>query len=159
MKIEVHRRFYFESILGTPKEDSVLSRNNVISINSCYTEEPPFSEKNLNLDNLLILHFDELIQFGDNNMDNMFSDEHADAIIDFITRIDRSMPLIIHCRAGISRSAAVGVQLNDYMNSFLEDNPGDFEQFYLINRDIMPNTHVEKILRRKLKLLKPELFK
>ena len=150
MKIKVYRRFFFESILKTPEEESFFSMNNIISINSCYTEEPPFSEKNLNRDNLLILHFDELIPLGDNNMDNMFSEEHADKIIDFIKRIDRSMPLIIHCRAGISRSAAVGVELNDYINRFLEDNPADFKQFYLINHDLIPNTHVGKILRRKL---------
>jgi hypothetical protein len=68
---------FFESILGMPEEDSALFRNNVISINSCYTEEPSFREKNRNHDNLMILHFDELIPFGDNNMDNMFSNEHA----------------------------------------------------------------------------------
>jgi predicted protein tyrosine phosphatase len=154
MKIEVHRRFYFESILGTPQEDSVLSRNNVISINSCYHEEPPFSEKNLKRDNLLILYFDDVIPLNGNILPQMFSDKQADEIINFIKRIDCSMPMIIHCTAGIARSAAVGEELNGYMNRFLENNPTDFEYFYSTNRDIMPDKHVGKTLRQKLLSLK-----
>ena len=154
MKIDVKRRFFFESILGMPQEDSVLTLNNVISINSCYVEEPPFSEKNLNRDNLLILYFDDVIPLDDHCTPNMFSEDHADAIIDFIKRIDCSMPMIVHCSAGISRSAAVGVELNGYMNRFLEDNPADFEYFYLTNRHIIPDIHVGSVLRRKLLMQK-----
>ncbi len=150
MKIDVHRRFFFEAIMGTPEEDLIFSGHNVISINSCNSETPPFSEKNLHRDNLLILYFDDILPLDGKIHPNMFSEEHAEAIIEFIERIDCSLPMIIHCTAGISRSAAVGVELNGYMNRYLEDNPEDFAYFHETNRDILPDKHISALLRRKL---------
>ncbi len=62
--------------------------------------------------------------------------------------------LIIHCQAGISRSGAVGVTLNDYFNRFLEDNPEDWLWFFECGCEnaLSPNPHVRAILLKVLGL-------
>ena len=79
-----------------------------------------------------------------------FNEEIAQQIVHFVKRIDRSRELFINCAAGISRSGAVGEVLNDYFNSFLEDNEPDRRYFIRSNPQINGNPLVRRLLRQAL---------
>lgn len=56
------------------------------------------------------------------------------------------LPLIVHCDAGKSRSAAVGLVLNHYFN-FRNGNTKDYEEFLNMHRNALwPNNHVGKLV-------------
>ena len=57
---------------------------------------------------------------------------------------------MIHCNAGISRSGAVGEVLNWYFNSHIQQNPEDFQTFYSVHPQIVPNSHIKTVLFRYL---------
>jgi len=68
-----------------------------------------------------------------------FSEEHANALLDFIDVNDGS-PFVIHCDAGISRSAA--------MASFMEMAYGYDATYHQTGDDKHRNIHVFNLLRR-----------
>ena len=55
-------------------------------------------------DNHLILSMDDIVQPIDGYSHP--ADEHVTQLIEFVTRWDRTAPLVMHCFAGISRSTA-----------------------------------------------------
>ena len=70
----------------------------------------------------------------------LFTPEHADRIMRFVD--DGSMPLVVHCTQGVSRSGAVGYVLDRYFNRVLANNEKDYEYFMARNPFIMPNPNV-----------------
>ena len=72
--------------------------------------------------------------------------EHADRIMRFVD--DGSMPLVVHCTQGVSRSGAVGYVLNRYFNRVLATNEKDYEYFMARNPFIMPNPNVVEVFLR-----------
>ena len=70
----------------------------------------------------------------------------AKRIVDFVVGQSPEKPLIIHCTAGISRSGAVGMVLNDWLNRRLSSNEEDYNHFYRENPDLYPNEHVQRLL-------------
>ena len=78
-----------------------------------------------------------------------FSPELAQKIKTFISNIkdDGSREMYIHCDAGVSRSGAVGIVLNEYFNKFLTDNAEDVEFFLKNNPHVMGNPEVTRILK------------
>ncbi len=146
MKIDVLPRRFFERIKGTSDETEVLKTTRVISINS-RDDEPPFSEESLHSPNLLCLRFDD-IAVPDYETGILFSEKDAQAILSFVH--DDSMPLIVHCSAGISRSGAVGEVLDWYYNQWRSDNKDDHQYFLENNRQVMPNPLVRRLLMQAL---------
>lgn len=149
MKIRVLSRIFFEKIKGTAEEDRLLESYRIISINSSRGEDsiPPFSERNRNHRNLLCLTFDDVCNEPDpEDHDDcaLFSMWQAEAVMRFAD--DGSMPLLIHCSAGISRSGAVGEILDWYFNRFLMKNETDHLDFCRNNRHIIPNLLVREIM-------------
>ena len=144
MKIDVLPRRFFEHIKGTAEEREILATTRVISINS-HDEEPPFSQEAKNSPNLLCLFFDDIVE-PDGVTGVLFSEADAQAILDFVC--DDSMPVIVHCSAGIARSGAVGEALDLYYNQWRSDNTDDHKYFLDNNRQIMPNTIVKRLLMR-----------
>lgn len=74
---------------------------------------------------------------------NPFTSVQAEEIFDFIDKIKRGkrpVTLIVHCHAGVSRSAAVGEFAVKYLG-------GDYEAFRKMHPNILPNTLVMKKLR------------
>jgi len=55
--------------------------------------------------------------------------------------------LYIECVAGIHRSAAFGVILNEYFNHFLMNNEDDFNSFIVDNSEISPNSLLKKLIK------------
>lgn len=146
MQIEVRARIFFEVRKGEKREKELMRTHRVISINniSFPAEPPPFSEQYLTADNLLVLYFDDIDE-GPNAM----TEEQAKQIVDFVCN-DDPRPIIVHCTAGISRSGAVGEVLNWYFNRYLEDDRATYRLFYVLNRGLIPNSHVRRLLLTEL---------
>ena len=147
MQIFVKARSFFEARQGTKRERELFRDNRIISINnvSFSAEPPPFSEEFLDAENLLILYFDDV----DEGFPNAMTPEQAREIVNFV-RLEDNRPIIVHCTAGISRSGAVGEVLNWYFNRYLEDNPPVYRLNEIMNRDIVPNSHVRRLLLAEL---------
>lgn len=149
MKIDVKPRSYFEEIKGTPTEKEILATHRVISIVSSNGDdtEPPFSQEALASPNLLCMVFDDVVEGAEKDY-TQFTESDAKAILDFVC--DDSMPVIVHCSAGIARSGAVGEALDSYYNCFLKANDDDHQYFLQKNRQIRPNTLVKRLLMREI---------
>jgi predicted protein tyrosine phosphatase len=61
---------------------------------------------------------EEYLKHGDRKLPYVvFNDEHAKKIIDFVERWkDKVSLFVVHCSGGLSRSAGVGMALNDIYN-------------------------------------------
>lgn len=135
------------------KKDGSAIENNFITIRDHTVNHPVL--KFYRQDNVLSLQFDDVESDDDPELLSkyqyvVFNEEMAKEIHAFIDRIDRSKPLIINCFAGVSRSGAVGMVLNEYFNRYLENNEWDYDTFFIQNRQIMPNATVSRILKHEL---------
>ena len=150
MIIDVKPRSFFESIKGTPTEKEILATHRVISIVSSNGDdtEPPFSQDVLASPNLLCLVFDDVVEGAEKEY-TQFTEADAKAILDFIC--DDSMPVIVHCSAGIARSGAVGEALDSYYNCFLKANDEDHQCFLRhYQQRLRPNSLVKRLLMREI---------
>lgn len=91
----------------------------MISISNPYTEyeSQPFKSEKNNIVDILRLSFVDADCVGDLDVyhkvakqEDMFSDEQAKQVVDFAEKYS-NYPFIIHCDAGISRSAGVGAAI------------------------------------------------
>ena len=148
MRIIVKARSFFEVRQGTIREAELFMKYRIISINdiSFPAEPPPFSNRFIGAENLLVLYFDD-VEEGPNAM----TAEHAKRIADFALHPGDDRPIIVHCSAGISRSGAVGSVFNWYFNRCLADNEADYRAFGLRHPDLVPNAHVWKLLLDELR--------
>lgn len=168
MKIRVFSRNTTKRLLER-KEAEVKYKNTIfISINTFSkdyategnkdgAEPTPIPDKFL--DKTLVLHFDDATEATVSRTGvsfKLFNKEMAWAICKFIESKLKEFPetdtIWVHCTAGISRSGAVGVVLNDYFNKFLENNPEDFYEFKHKGHERMldPNPLVVRILKNEL---------
>lgn len=135
------------------KKDGSTIENNFITIRDHTVQYPVL--KFYRQDNVLSLQFDDVESDDDPELLSkyqyvVFNEEMAKEIHAFIDKIDRSKPLIINCFAGVSRSGAVGMVLNEYFNRYLENNEWDYDTFFIQNRQIIPNATVSRILKYEL---------
>jgi predicted protein tyrosine phosphatase len=82
------------------------------------------------------------IKVKNNDKLKLFSSDHAKSIIYFIDSINNNQyikTLVIHCAAGISRSGAVGLFANRYLNL-------DEKEFNYNNPLINPNEYILDLL-------------
>lgn len=111
------------------------------------------------LPNILKLEFDDITEMdipqvhADGSPLILFNRGHAEKVVQFVQAADRRKILAVHCDAGVSRSGAVGEQLNEYFNRIMEDAPDDYALFFKENEDIIPNCRVAKILHEVLEEL------
>ena len=73
----------------------------------------------------------------------LFDKDMAKSVISFVDRLNREKEdssLIVHCRAGISRSGAVGTFACDFCGI-------NYDDFKCINPNIFPNYHVLRLLK------------
>ena len=148
MRIIVKARSFFEVRQGTIREAELFMKYRIISINdiSFPAEPPPFSNRFIGAENLLVLYFDD-VEEGPNAM----TAEHAKRIADFALHPGDDRPIIVHCSAGISRSGAVGSVFNWYFNRCLADNEADYRAFGLRHPYLAPNAQVQKLLLDELR--------
>lgn len=146
MKIVVLNKVSFdESLTKFGVDDSNVesySKTFFISINdSMGTSEKPYFKKNHS--NVLNMFFDDIeeaikTKYG---VTKPFSEDDGKELLNFITANIYKTVCIVHCSAGISRSGAVGLFINDYSRS-------DYSEFKKENPYIQPNQLVLRTLNR-----------
>ena len=92
-----------------------------------------------NLENVLILHFDDLTYLESEDL-TLFNKEHALQIIKFFEKFKDRENIIIRCNAGVSRSGALGLFFNDLLRQ-------DYFEFKKNNPKVIPNGFVYSLLR------------
>jgi predicted protein tyrosine phosphatase len=76
----------------------------------------------------------------------VFGKNHARAIKRFVDSLNPKKTLYINCTNGNTRSAAVGMIINQYINEFLINNQNDSDFFKKINRNLTPDKSVQDLL-------------
>ena len=156
MKIDVLSRTYFEERIGSNEITQLLETHKVISIQSSsgWDSEPPFAKEHCESKNLLCLVFDDYFGIPDDPVElsrvALFTPELAERIMRFVD--DGSMPVVVHCTQGVSRSGAVGYVLDRWFNRTISQNETDHEYFEEHNQLIMPNPNVTDVFLRFLEI-------
>lgn len=156
MKIDILPRTYFEERIGADEIFRLLKMHKVISIQSSsgWDSETPFSAEHRKSPNLLCMVFDDYFGVPEDPVERsrvaLFTPEHAERIMRFVD--DGSMPLVVHCTQGVSRSGAVGYVLDRYFNRVLAKNEKDYEYFMTRNPFIMPNPNVVEVFLKFLEI-------
>ena len=99
----------------------------------------------------LILYFDDTIPIDGINDSLIFNERMARDILNFAINASRDgKELLVHCTAGISRSAAVSINLNDFINKILAINLEDWEENIKHGFEFAPhpNSHVSSVMNR-----------
>ncbi len=148
MKIFVESRRYIEKMYD--KNPDWIQGKDIISIFSS-DDVSPLPDRF----NILKLEFDDVTEKDmETGKDKyiFFDYSHARKIHSLIKGIqaDSKMPFYVHCDAGVSRSGAVGMVLNEYFNKFLAVNRLYYEAFQMNNSHIMPNPLVTRILKNEI---------
>lgn len=166
MVIHNHSRYWILRALENGNID--FSRFNLISINTAHSKwQNEISEMReavgeKNFDNVLFLKFDDVVyedtkelnkSFIDSGKQQLtyFSENDAEKVIEFIKiTYDLGKDLMVHCTAGISRSSAISIFANEFVNKYLTDNYDDFHwnETNGFENPPMPNSDVAYILRR-----------
>ena len=153
MKIDVVDRKRLER-LSRNEWPAMLATTRVISIRSTDGWDgtfpiPPGVRPH---DNLLCLTFDDCTTWDEawreHEMPELFNEWIASRVIRFVN--DDSLPLVVQCTAGISRSGAIGVAFDEFFNVREERNPADHDYFVARNPQVRPNALVMRIMREAL---------
>lgn len=136
-KLELHDLDIYDSNVETHSDKAFIS-----ILNSGLGEKSHFYKEHRNV---LILKFDDITdrEKGMSKLDGtlLFEKKHAESIINFVESNKDVEQIYVHCSAGISRSGAVGVFINDlYGIPYLD--------FIAKNRTIKPNYYILALLRR-----------
>ena len=147
MKIRCVSRFEMAELKYIWDAGSTLKlQPNIISIHGS-DQTSLFEQKQKNI---LTLQFDDIghrdyLGNGWNASWIPFNAGHAFRIIDFLRKMDQTLPLVINCHAGISRSGAIGTFACKYFGL-------DYSDFSMENRHIIPNSFILKILETEAEL-------
>lgn len=99
----------------------------------------------------LILYFDDATPIDGTYDSLIFNERMARDILNFAINASRDgKELLVHCTAGISRSAAVSLNLNDFINKILVKNLEDWEENIKHGFEFAPtpNPHVSSVMKR-----------
>ncbi|MBP5510229.1 MAG: hypothetical protein J6Z49_04870 [Kiritimatiellae bacterium] len=150
MKIKVVGRRWFE-VKKREALSALFAENRIVSIQSSFgwDRRPPFPPGLLPHPNVRCYRFDDYtsLEEGCENREALpilFERWHAEAIIQFVA--DDSLPLIVQCTEGISRSAAVGQAFDWQFNCRMNQNPADHQFFLESNPQLHPNPLVLKVM-------------
>lgn len=99
----------------------------------------------------LILYFDDAIPIDGIYDSLIFNERMAHDILNFAINASRDgKELLVHCTAGISRSSAVSINLNNFINKILVKNLEDWEENIKHGFEFapIPNPHVSSVMNR-----------
>jgi len=165
LQIIVKSRLDFERILEVHKinDETVEQFSNVAFISiadpifegestifrSDMTEEYFFKKDHSNVIQLRFYDVTRPIELESGEVLDVITDEQAEELWKFIKRQLRANVgcFLIHCAAGISRSAAVGRFISHYVMITKEDHEVE-KEFYYMNPQIHPNSTVFSKLRK-----------
>ena len=139
MLIKVYSKKEFKNILSSNNitSSNVETLKDIFFISILNTNEIPYFKDNL--ENVLVLQFDDLTYKIDNL--KLFDRYQAKRIIDFVEKHKDKKKLFVSCNAGIARSGAVGVFINDILKQ-------DYFEFKNLNKNILPNYYVYDVLKK-----------
>lgn len=129
-----------------------LARNRVISIRSTdgWDASFPVPPGVRPHGNLLCLTFDDCTSWEEarreHDMPVLFDETLARGVVRFAGNGER--PLVVQCTAGISRSGAIGVALDEFFNVREGRNPADHDYFVSRNPQVRPNALVLRVMRK-----------
>ena len=101
--------------------------------------------------NLLCLTFDDCTGLDDwdgRDLPALFDARIARRVAQFVC--DDTLPLVVQCTAGVSRSGAVGFALDEFFNVRDNRNPADHLYFTARNPQVRPNPLVLRLMREAL---------
>jgi predicted protein tyrosine phosphatase len=131
--------------------DSNVEGFNQVAFISINDTEGAYSKPwfNENHSNVLNLHFDDVESALEVSPTNKiqcrpFTEEQGKSIIDFIESNKNKKQFIVHCAAGIARSGAVGLFINDYFGE-------NYDEFMKNNPYVHPNGHITRTLNKLLR--------
>lgn len=151
MRVSVLNKMQFDQLMIDNKitDETVETRDSVIFISIVDTDKLneyaiPYFKKNH--ENVLNLQFDDCEHDGESSptqseRTKAFSIEQAKEVFDFVKKHRDKETCIVHCMAGIARSAGVGFFINGYCR-------GDWTQFKQENPQICPNPRVLRMLNQ-----------
>lgn len=148
MKIDVVSWNFFRKISHTSREREILDECRVISIldSGGPFARSPFSPDVRRSPHLLTLRFDDYADGAEAIHDGATLCGKADIrkIVSFVR--DDGLPLYVHCAAGMSRSGAVGIAMDEHFN-LRTGNQADHAYFVERNPGLHPNPLVFRLLR------------
>ena len=104
-------------------------------------------------DNLLCMTFDDSTGIDDwpgHELPLLFDAAGAMKVARFVC--DDSLPLVVQCTAGISRSGAIGFAFDEFFNVRDNRNPADHDYFVARNPQVRPNALVLRLMREALEM-------
>ena len=142
MKIYVINKMNFDSLMIakniTNENVELLKQSFFISINNTNTSLYGNSYFNSDKSNVKALYFDDC---GKDKLNEVAMNiNQAKELFEFIKQNIHKESCIVHCSAGISRSGAVGLFINEYLHQ-------DCNEFKNINPQIQPNHHILTLMR------------
>lgn len=158
MKVNVFPRIAIIKMAEVNEID--FKKVNIISINTLYRNcnELEIMQEHLgkNNPNVLYMQFDDVTKevaefYNSKNPEfklTPINENQAKQIVNFIIETHKQgKDLFVHCTAGISRSGAVGLFANQYINKFINKNEDDFYHNEIYGFDgIIPNPTVSSML-------------
>lgn len=146
IKVAVLSKVRFDELMREKNitNENVEERKDIlfISINDTLgTDAVPYFT---NHKNVKVLYFDDVEEDLETNQGiaKAFTEQQAAEIIEFLEQNKHVTTAVIHCTAGISRSGAVGLFVNDYFG-------GEHQVFKVLNPHTLPNGKVSQLLNRK----------
>lgn len=137
IKVAVLSKLRFDELMEERKDLMFISINDTLG-----TDAVPYFN---NHKNVKVLYFDDVEEDLETNQGTAkaFTKQQAAEIIDFLEQNKQATTCIVHCTAGISRSGAVGLFVNDYFGA-------DYDTFKVLNPHTLPNGKVTQLLNREL---------
>lgn len=146
MKVKVLSKVDFDNLMikNGITDENVEKFDSVMFISIVDTDKENYFKRNH--DNVINLKFDDVEISGQESYTKKdetkaFTEKQAAALYSFIKKNNEKEQCIVHCMAGISRSAACGRFVIDYTR-------GDYDEFKRTNNQMMPNARVERLLHQ-----------
>lgn len=155
MDINVMSKSMFDSLMKTNNinDETVEQWNNTVFFISI-SDTDKFSDSRIphfkrNHKNVLNLSFDDCERDGEPSPTQpmgtkAFTEEQAIDLLEFIDRNLDKKQCIVHCMAGLSRSPAVALFINDLVGN-------SYKEFKRNHPHICPNAHVTRLLNNALR--------
>ena len=122
------------------KDVFFISINNTLSFPELLQGDSPYFKNDKS--NLKVMYFDDVSEdvYLDGKLQSKaFTEDQGKGLLEFIEKNKDKKSCVVHCTAGISRSGAVGLFINDYFK-------GDYFEFMKVNQYVKPNPHISRVL-------------
>lgn len=128
-----------EAVMYRPNDKTGIIRlfDSEATLGDCTVRNEPLLHQDL-FDFVFTLVVDDLHSSAEEDYPGsvLFSSNEAELLLEAFDRLGDMDEVIVHCRAGVSRSAAVGILFARYLKRL------DLECSIYLNHNIFPNRHI-----------------